>query len=129
MTANEQAKVVSARLKALRAHMGKTQAQVAAAIGLTEQAYSGYETGFRMPGRNKLSALAEFFDVSIDYILGLSDLMVRHDGSVDLPPELQPYFRKGRWDSLVPNDRRRLLALIRGFMDESDPDTNPDTKE
>ena len=32
-----------------------------------------YETGERLPGSDKLKALADFFDVSTDYLVGKSD--------------------------------------------------------
>lgn len=57
------------RLKELRIQKGLTQQQVANAIGKTYQAYSYYENGKRDPDTETLKLLADFFNVSIDYLL------------------------------------------------------------
>lgn len=54
----------------LRKKRGYTQAQMAANIGISRQAYSNYELGNREPDNNTLLTIANFFDVSIDYLLG-----------------------------------------------------------
>jgi len=39
-------------------------------LGITRQAYSNYEAGKREPDHNTLRRLADFFMISIDYLLG-----------------------------------------------------------
>ncbi|AEY66363.1 helix-turn-helix transcriptional regulator [Clostridium sp. BNL1100] len=60
------------RLKLLRDESGKTQAEIAAALGLTPQALSYYFNG-REPGYDLLARLAKHFNVSTDYLLGISE--------------------------------------------------------
>lgn len=43
------------------------------AIGVTNQAISLLEKGKRLPGHDTLIALADYFDVSIDYLVGRTD--------------------------------------------------------
>lgn len=62
------------RLLKLREEKGITQEQAAKMLCVSRQAYSRYERGERELGYNALSMLAEFFDVSIDYLLGRSEL-------------------------------------------------------
>lgn len=50
-----------------------TQRQVADGIGVSEQAYQKYEYGKVVPSAFVLIALADFFDVSLDYLVGRSD--------------------------------------------------------
>lgn len=57
------------RLKELRLQKGLTQQQVATAIGKTYQAYSYYENGKRDPDTETLKLLADFFEVTVDYLL------------------------------------------------------------
>ena len=64
----------------LRALMAKgidgkkiTQQDLAAATGYTRQAISQYMDGSVMPNAEKLAAISEFFNVSADYLLGLSE--------------------------------------------------------
>lgn len=62
------------RLKKLREEKGATQKEVADAIGVTISAYSNYEQGIREPSNQILINLCRYFNVSADYLLGLTDL-------------------------------------------------------
>ncbi len=61
------------RLKELRQKKGVTQTQVADYLGLKLRAYQYYESGEHRPEYEKLMALADFFEVTTDYLLGRSD--------------------------------------------------------
>ena len=58
------------RLKELRLAKHLNQKAVADIIGKTFQAYSFYERGDREPDVETLKVLADFYGVSIDYLLG-----------------------------------------------------------
>lgn len=53
-----------------RKAMHKTQQEVAAYLGISRQAYSNYEAGKREPDFETLLKLGEYFDCSVDYLLG-----------------------------------------------------------
>ena len=57
-------------LKAVRKKSGKTQKEVAEGIGIGQGTYKNYETGAREPNGETLVAIANYFDVSTDYLLG-----------------------------------------------------------
>jgi transcriptional regulator with XRE-family HTH domain len=61
------------RLKQLRKERKYTQQQMADALGITLRAYQMYEGGENGPGVSGLIALADYFDVSLDYLVGRSD--------------------------------------------------------
>jgi transcriptional regulator with XRE-family HTH domain len=61
------------RLKSLREEHGYTQQQVAQGVNLVYTQYQFYEYGTKKPGYEKLIAFAGFYDVSVDYLLGLTD--------------------------------------------------------
>lgn len=61
------------RLKALRAGRHLSQRELADKVGLPRSVISMYEGGKRNPKREALEALADFFNVDIDYLLGRSD--------------------------------------------------------
>lgn len=63
------------RLKALRKAKDLTQKELADKISVTHVSISGYENGNRTPDTETLQALADFFDVTTDYLLGRSDVM------------------------------------------------------
>jgi transcriptional regulator with XRE-family HTH domain len=61
------------RLKILRKARGYTQKQVAQGANIGEALYQVYEYGQKKPGHENLIALAGFYQVSVDYLLGLTD--------------------------------------------------------
>ncbi len=62
------------RLKFLRIEKDVLQKDIAAVLGTTDNAVGNYERGTRMPDPDTLKKLADYFDVSIDYLLGHSDI-------------------------------------------------------
>lgn len=61
------------RIKALREDRDLTQAEVAKALKTTQQQYSKIENGKSEISAEKLILLAQLYQVSIDYILGITD--------------------------------------------------------
>lgn len=61
------------RLSQLRKQAGLNQKQLAEKIGLSTNAISMMETGNRETTFKRLVLLAEFFHVSTDYLLGITD--------------------------------------------------------
>lgn len=58
------------RFKKLRLESGLTQEELAEKIGLSKTAVSAYERGVSKPRFDAIDSLAEFFNVSINYLLG-----------------------------------------------------------
>lgn len=65
-------------LKELRKSKNLTQKQLAVDIGASERGIQQYELGERKPTYDMLIALADYFDVSLDYLVGRSDDPARH---------------------------------------------------
>ena len=61
------------RLKDLREDRDLSQSDIAKLLGTTRQQVSKWETGVQMMGVDKYAKLAEFYNVSVDYLLGLID--------------------------------------------------------
>ena len=61
------------RLKEVRRSKEVTQKQTAEAIGIFEQSYQKYERGKVKPSYDIVVKLCQFFGISSDYLLGLSD--------------------------------------------------------
>ncbi len=59
-----------ARLKAIRRQRGKTQRELAEYLGMKIRSYQFYEGGEREPPIDKLIAIADYLDVSIDELVG-----------------------------------------------------------
>ena len=61
------------RLKELRTENNLTQQQVATKLGIRQQSYTRYENGAGEPSLDTLIAIAKIYNVSVDYLLGLTD--------------------------------------------------------
>ena len=61
------------RLRFIRKEFRCTQKQIAVEIGTSEQNYQRYERGTQQPTLPVLVALADYFGVSIDYLVGRTD--------------------------------------------------------
>lgn len=100
-------------LKELRNKKGLSMTDVARALGVSRQAYSYYENNLRSPDPAMVKALAEFFDVSTDYILGRSEpenKRLLNDPDV---MEIAALYEK------LPNDKKELvLAMARAMVNE-----------
>lgn len=61
------------RLKELRKKKGMSQLRLAIELNTTQNTISRYETGTRDPGINELIKIANYFDVSVDYLIGRTE--------------------------------------------------------
>ncbi len=61
------------RLKELRCEKGLSQVQLAKETGFSHSALGFWEAGQRVPNAEAVAILARYFEVSADYLLGLSD--------------------------------------------------------
>lgn len=59
------------RIRALREKTGMSARKFAEEIGMKYTTYYGYETGSREPGSDSIVALAKYYNVTTDYILGI----------------------------------------------------------
>lgn len=62
------------RLKDLREDKDLYQKEIAKILNTTQQVYSEYEIGKRLIPIDKLDKLATFYNTSIDYIIGRTDI-------------------------------------------------------
>ncbi|MHA4413311.1 helix-turn-helix domain-containing protein [Bacillus cereus] len=77
------------RLHTLRKERKLRQEDMANQLGIARTTYAMYEQGNREPDYNTLIKLATFFEVSIDYLLGTTEM--RQDTDIQ-DPELSQWF-------------------------------------
>ncbi len=65
--------ILAQRLKKCRLEKGLTQQQVAIYCDITEKAYQNYELMTRVPQLEILIKIADFYKVSLDYLVGRCD--------------------------------------------------------
>ena len=91
-------------LKLLRESMNKSQKMVAADLGLDYKRYNHYETGRSEPDIATLILLADYFNVTVDYLLGHEkEPTVKDDGLT----EIERLFL-----SLPPARRKEVLRFM-----------------
>lgn len=61
------------RLKELRIAKKLSQTELAKVLNVSQRSISSWETGFRQPDFETLERLANYFEVTTDYLLGLED--------------------------------------------------------
>lgn len=66
------------RLRALREDRDMTQTQVAALLNVGQKTYSDYELGKTRIPLDSMLILAKFYNVSMDYLCGASDVMTAY---------------------------------------------------
>ena len=64
---------LSNRLKELRQQSNASQQELADLLGVSTRAWRFYESGDREPNIAGLITLADYFNVSLDYLVGRSD--------------------------------------------------------
>lgn len=83
-------KIYSERIRQLRARRGLSQDQLAAALGVSRSAVSMYETSQREPDFETCEAIADFFNIDMDYLLGRSDVERKVVAAAPIPPGFEP---------------------------------------
>lgn len=74
-------RVIIVRLKELRKAKGITQVRLAMDLDTTQNTISRYETGEREPGIAEMIRIADYFHVSVDYLIGRTDCPLMYPDS------------------------------------------------
>jgi methanogenic corrinoid protein MtbC1 len=99
------------RLRELRVRKKLRQKDLAAQLGLAQTTVANYEQGSRFPGERILQSIADFFGVSVDFLLG------RVESDPRPPAGAQPAAQDAR--PLSPLARRYLEVLLAGNREEA----------
>ena len=117
---------VYSRLHDLRKEKGVTIADMSKSIGISASAVSNYERGIRCPDADTLIKFAEYFDCSVDYLLGLDSLKNNKEreklseiteASEELYDELNDYYKK-KFEDL------KRIILVSFTLASDDPDND-----
>ena len=96
-------------LKKIRIARGLTQYEIAEFINVSQVVYSKYETGKSEPSYDTLTKLANYFDVSVDYLLDYNET------ALIIPDELKDVsfaFYKSEGEELEQEDIDELAKYI-----------------
>ncbi len=104
------------RLRELREEKRLYQKEVAKALGISRQAYNRYELGRRNPDNTMLIELATLFNVSIDYLLGYTNIKKPADNYLHEESKVYDSYTMATSHSLV-NVSEEYLQLAREIQD------------
>jgi transcriptional regulator with XRE-family HTH domain len=113
---------ISKQLLCLRKRMKVTQEEVAGQIGISRAALSHYETGRREPDYDTLQRFANYFNVSVDCLMGrnedqtaVAERIRGFETSLELPDDrfFEEYTLTVDGRKLTPEETRRFIAFIR----------------
>lgn len=102
------------RIKELRTEFGITQADLAKLLKISDRAVGYYEKGEREPDNETLIKIAEYFKVSVDYLLGRTDIR-----NADIPKEVDGEFINfyEGYKDLDDVHKDILKATLKAFVD------------
>ncbi|WP_069651000.1 helix-turn-helix domain-containing protein [Caloranaerobacter ferrireducens] len=121
-------KVLGERIKKLRKEKNITQKELAKILNIQNSTLSQYENGINEPSDEIKIKIADFFNVSIDYLLGRTD-NPNPNNSYKLTDEeadkladeiIEIYIKKGkikRGEKLTPEKIEKILKEIEIFID------------
>lgn len=119
-------KKLSTRLKSLRENRGIAQKFVAEKIGIKNNTLSGYENGTREPDAETLGKLADFYEVTTDYLLGrtnnpsFSQNTEAYVNDLDLGLSVQEisekYNLKYQGQELNKEDVEKIMNVVKTLM-------------
>ena len=70
------------RIKEVREDKGYTQNDIAKILNTTQQQYSKYELGIQIIPLEKINTLANYYNTSIDYLVGRTDVRKPYPKSI-----------------------------------------------
>ena len=100
------ARSFSQTMSALRRSRGLSQRRAAADLNISQALLSHYENGAREPGLDFVRRACEYYGVSADYLLGISDTPCGADGALRALSELTAGL-----DALAEHGRETLEEL------------------
>lgn len=101
------------RIRDLREDSDKKQSEVAEYLGTTKQYYSLYEKGANEISFERAIALAKYYNVSLDYIAGLTNNK-RGLTNSELTREQQELLRIS--NELSSDEKTKIIALLKAMI-------------
>ena len=112
------------RIKELREEKNLLQKDLAKALNSNQRTISNWENGLAQPNIESLILLADFFEVSIDFLVGRSDdfgqVTVKNPDLTDEESELLQIFR-----NVTDADRSAILTVFTPFKQKAQQKFSP----
>lgn len=103
-------------LKCLRNEKGINQTELGRLINVGKTTISGYENDSSFPDKETLKKIADYFDVSIDYLLGRTNDRTSNKTTEDWPADAIVLMRSV--SKLTDKQKEIVKRLVQEFIDE-----------
>lgn len=100
------------RIRELRLSLGMTQGKLAATLGVSKSAIGMYETDRREPDNSTLEAIADFFNVDMDYLYGKADVKNRYEWWKEYSKKVDPYTGVPSASNIIPMPEMYQIPLL-----------------
>ena len=112
---------MKSRIKQLRQKRGVIQEILAAELGITQQMLSKYERDVTLIKVDILKKIAAYFNVTTDYLLGVSDVKRDIKGQMKVNETLDAYYDLVEvYKGLDPYDQEMIWSIIQTVKKTSD---------
>ena len=112
---------MESRIKQLRQKRGVIQEILAAELGMTQQMLSKYERDITLIKVDILKKIAAYFNVTTDYLLGVSDVKRDIKGQMKVNETLDAYYDLIEvYKDLDPYDQEMMWSIIQTVKKTSD---------
>lgn len=105
------------RLRSLRERAGISQKTLAEHIGVSQQSINKYENHKIEPDIGTLIRIADYFETSVDYIIGHSGV----DRPAETPTACELSFNEMKWmemyRKLSPKEKQSIVAVMENYLD------------
>lgn len=108
------------RLKQLREELGINQTTFSKQLGFGQSTVSNWENGNRVLDVNTATMLAKFFDVSVDYLLGNSDIREKTPSEEGVNFDNFTYALFDETKDLTDADKEMLLNMAKMLKERKD---------
>ena len=108
------------RIAELRKDKKLNQKELGSVVGVAQNTVCNWENGKREPDYDSLKRMADFFDVSVDYLLGRTDKKETPpagtgEGLDAMEQQLMKYVK-----DMTPDQKRLLLAQMQVMSEQSE---------
>lgn len=131
------------RLRTIRKQRKLTQRELASKLNMSQSTIALYETGDRKPDPDTINKIADFFDVSTDYLLGRSDDTINiyeefrriqesipkwgeDAGQIALDETKKVLIKLIERGELTPVKAKPIIAFLDAMIEEFESDDGPD---
>ncbi len=104
-------------LKELRENTGASQKQLAEAIGVSQQSINKYENHKIEPDIDTMIRIADYFETSVDYLIGHSTLRRRIEATDDYALNAQEACLIEQFRKLSARQRDSILSVISSYQE------------